>query len=480
MSAINLAEQALQHIKQGQRYQAAEAIEHLIQNNALLGDKWGAIARLAVSIGEVELAKNAANRYSQVTRNNASRLVQQAALLAELGQLNESLSLLNSIKSNDLSYLHLKATVLSQLGELTAAISVFEKIILAGNAAGQTWLSYSAIYKFKSSEDPMLLQLLQQQDETGNSVEKASYYYALGKAYEDIQQHSLALNHFQKGAALMGQQHHYNADMDKKFVNATINSFNSKAMSGLAQSDLNIASPIFILGWPRTGTTLVEHILASHPDVIDGGKIDIMRKATMELKGSGYQFAKQFQDKFEQPEHAWEHLASTYLYLSKQRFKKSGRYIDKSLNNSRFIGLISKMFPKSPIIWLRRKPEDAAWSCYKTFFSSPMPWSWSLENIAAYFKAEDALYHHWSKLFPDQILTINYEDLVSKPEAVATEIITHCGLAEKSLNDTFFNTPRAVTTASSIQVRQPIYTKSVNASDQYKAFLKTFQQLYYD
>ena len=480
MSAINLAEQALQHIKQGQRYQAAEAIEHLIQDNALLGDKWGAMARLAVSIGEVELAKNAANRYSQVTKNKSSRLVQQAALLAEMGQLNESLSLLNSIKSDDLPYLHLKGTILSQLGDLSAAIAIFEKIIHAGNAPGQTWLSYSAIYKFKSSEDPMLLKLLQQQDERGNSVEKASYYYAIGKAYEDIQQHSLALTHFQKGAELMGQQHHYNADMDKKFVNATINSFNSKAMSELAQSDLDLATPIFILGWPRTGTTLVEHLLASHPDVADGGEVNLMKKATMELQGSGWQFAKQFQDKFEQPEHAWEHLASTYLYLSKQRFKKSGRYIDKSLNNSRFIGLISKMFPKSPIIWLRRKPEDAAWSCYKTFFSSPMPWSWSLENIAAYFKAEDALYHHWSKLLPEQILTVDYEDLVSEPDAVSAAIMKHSGLTETNLNDTFFTTSRAVTTASSIQVRQPIYTKSVNASDEYEAFLKAFQHAYYD
>lgn len=476
---MNLAEQALQHIKQGQRYQAAEAIDNLLRDNALLGDKWGAMARLALSIGEVGLAKEAATRYCNVANNSNARVQQRAALLAELGQLNESLELLNTITSKEVQYLHLKGTVLSQLGHLAQARDCFEQVIKAGNAPGQTWLSYCAIHKFQSEQDPVLAKLLEQQRPAhSNDIDKASYFYALGKAYEELNQHELALSHFEQGADLMAQQLNYNAEMDKKYVAATINSFSQSSLDELAQSNLTVPSPIFILGWPRTGTTLVEHILASHPNVIDGGEIDIMKKATMELKGSGCQFAKQFQDKFEQPEHAWEHLASTYLYLCKQRFGQTGQYIDKSLNNSRFVGLISKMFPKSPIIWVRRDPADAAWSCFKTFFSSPMPWSWSLTDIAAYFKAEDALYEHWSKLFPDQILTINYEDLVEQAETTTAQILKHCNLASQNLSDTFYQTSRAVTTASSVQVRQPIYPSSVNAAKHYSEFLQAFQQAY--
>lgn len=477
MKALALAEQALECIKSGQRYQAAELIDTLLTEQALLGEKWGAVARLAATIGEVDLALAAAEKYANVNTHQTQSKLQQAALNAELGQHNQALELIEGLPQDN-ALLHLKGTILSQLGQNQEALTCFNTLLTTDSVSGQTWLTYCSIVTFDNEQSPEFQRLLSAQNtiEQQDKLNRGAYWYALGKAYDDIANSEQALSCFQRGAALIGQEYNYNNELDQQHVTATINSFNSDTLNQLAQSDLSLTSPIFIMGLPRTGTTLIEQLLASHPDVAGGGELDIMRKATMEMGGTGWQFAKQFETKFERPEYAWEHLASTYLYLAKQKVKQPGIVLDKSLNNSRYMGIIGKMFPRSPVIWVKRSPEQAAWSCYKTCFNNPMPWSWSLTDIAAFFKAEEVLMSHWARQFPEQILTLNYEDFVAEPERYTEQILAHCQLSQQPLSQHFYQTARAVTTASTVQVRRPIYQSSVAGAQPYHAFMQTFRE----
>jgi len=157
-----------------------------------------------------------------------------------------------------------------------------------------------------------------------------------------------------------------------------------------------------------------------------------------------------------------------------ERFGKAGRVVDKTLNHSRFLGLIAQVLPNARFIWLRRHPAGIAWSCFRTRFAKGVDWTRSLTDIARHFKGEDRLHAHWSAVLGDRLLTVPYEDLVSDPDTWMRRIIEHAGLDwEDGVRD-FHKTDRAVTTASFAQVRKPMYSSSKEAWRRYETHLKPF------
>src|SRR5690606_5585061 len=127
-------------------------------------------------------------------------------------------------------------------------------------------------------------------------------------------------------------------------------------------------------------------------------------------------------------------------------------------------GLLLHVLPDARVIWMRRNPEDVALSCFRTFFSSPVPWSWSLEDIARYFLIEDQLFAHWTAQFPERILVVPYEGLVREPGVWIEKILAHSGLPSEPQVHEFHKTRRSVRTASVSQVRQPISTDRIGQS----------------
>lgn len=477
---MNLSEIA-NLINNHQRYKAVEKLVYLVEGKECLEIDWFAVARLAVSVGEISLAKQAVSRFLGFNDKNLSLIVACAALLAESGQFNEALSLLTPFASeakHSAPLAHLLGTLYSQQGDAASANQYFNQALAIWPNSGKTWLSLFALAKV-NHQDLLNINSVEKQIESADALSQASYYYAKGKAYVDVKNSAEAVKAFQLGAAIMQRHNPYDADRDHAYCKALINSFRTEqSVEDLAKSALPVKPPIFILGLPRSGTTLVEQILASHSLVKGGGESDLIRKATMEMKGVGSQFARRYQQQFDEPQHAWEHLASTYIYLANQRFKGEGRILDKTLNNSRALGIITRMFPTAPVIWLRRDPVDAAWSCFRTFFSGNLPWSWSLEAIAKHFANEDALYEHWSKLYPDNILSVQYEDLVSQPENVTCKILEHCQLPFEKQVLSSHQTQRVVTSASSLQVRQAVNTNAVGGSKEFAEFMQPFVQTY--
>lgn len=171
-------------------------------------------------------------------------------------------------------------------------------------------------------------------------------------------------------------------------------------------------------------------------------------------------------------------LAALYLHLGQERFGKQGRFVDKALNTSRFMGLIAALLPQAPVIWLRRDPVDCAWSAFRTYFIQGLDWSWKLEDIATHFALEDQLFRHWSQMFPDRILVVDYQDLVRSPETQIPRILDHCGLPAEPQVFRPHETRRIVSTASVMQVREPINTGAIGAAEAYRQYLAPFTERY--
>jgi hypothetical protein len=172
-------------------------------------------------------------------------------------------------------------------------------------------------------------------------------------------------------------------------------------------------------------------------------------------------------------------IGRDYLAMLEQRFGSNGRIVDKTLNHSRFLGFILHALPKAKVIWLRRDPQDTAISCFRSFFGTgTIPWSCSLADIGWHFRLKDDLYAHRTRVFPDRILTVPYEELVTDPAAWITRILGHVGLDLEPAALTPHLQKRAVRTVSVAQVREPISAASVGAARKYRAHLRDFVAAY--
>jgi len=220
-------------------------------------------------------------------------------------------------------------------------------------------------------------------------------------------------------------------------------------------------APIFIVGLPRSGSTLVEQILASHSSVEGTMELPNILTQVRELdrldpRGDGY------------PERLQElpparHAASGRRYLAETRPLRSGRphFIDKMPNNFSHVALIHLILPRATIIDVRRHPLDACFSTYKQYFAEGQSFGYDLEDLGRYYRCYLALMDHWNSVLPGKVLHVQYEALVKDPEGTIRRLLGHCGLPFESACLNFHQTQRSVRTASAEQVRQPLYSSAV-------------------
>jgi len=471
--------QALNALKQGDRRGAAALLERQIREGNTSAKNLPSVAQLAEHIGEVDLAIEATRL--AVTPGSIDSLLPYWATLATYGRAEEALGDIerqpDSIKENS-SVLHVRGTIATQFGRFEQAQDLFRRTLAKAPTTMQTWFSLAMIKTFVAG-DPDFAAMERLERLAGAPPDaRASLCYALGKAWEDCGEIERAFEYYDKGASLRRREQPFDTAPFCQAAEKTIRDFTSENMKKLRPSGFEGQRSLFVTGLPRSGTTLTEQILLGHSGVADGAELNRFQAALIPTISRGFEGALAYQ---ERSGHAdpWGEIGRDYAYLIDLHFRSTGNVIDKSLGQSLLVGLMLHALPDARIAWLRRSPEDVALSCFRTYFSTGLHWTWSLTDIADFMRAEDRLFEHWSTRFPERILVVPYEELVAAPAVWAERLQRHFGLPVEAGIEAVSRRERPVRTASVGQVRQPISTSRVGQAAAFQRHLKPFRDRYY-
>lgn len=314
-------------------------------------------------------------------------------------------------------------------------------------------------------------------EHTDNDEANRELHSALGKEYEDLSQFAKAFEHLSLGKAVGKRRRAHSSAKDEALVDALIRAFpEPRRQSGSHPS----REPIFIVGMPRSGTTLVERIISSHPDVYSAGELLNFGRELERLAGTAGPGMPSL-DAIEQTAHLdWKRLGLRYVDSTRPQTSNKPRFIDKLPHNFLQIGFIATALPDARIICLRRDPMDTCLSNFREFFTESSAfhgYSFDLLDIGRFYIQFDRLMTHWKAVFPDRILEIDYEDLVAAQESSTRRLLTHCDLAWNAACLHFERNQAAVATASTAQVREPIYATSVRRWEKYGTLLNPLEHL---
>lgn len=253
-------------------------------------------------------------------------------------------------------------------------------------------------------------------------------------------------------------------------VERLIEFFTPQRVRELATSGITTEVPVFVVGMPRSGTSLIEQILASHPQVFGAGELMEIPEITDSLSGEQGRAARYPACVAEAGPGVLRRHAEAYVRVLTEMGDDAARVIDKLPGNFLHLGLIAILFPRARVIHCRRDPRDSCLSCFQQNFRN-LVFTSSLEFLGRYYRAYERLMEHWRKVIPLRMYEIEYEVLVDGLEEKSREMVEFCGLAWDDRCLTFYRTERIVHTASELQVRQPVYRSSIGRWKRYEAHL---------
>lgn len=276
-------------------------------------------------------------------------------------------------------------------------------------------------------------------------------HFKNGSDHASNKQYEAAFGAYKAGNDAKRATLEYDVTTAEELVDSIINRFTKEAIDQLKiESHNQSEKPVFIVGMPRSGSTLVEQMLTMHSYITGLGEINTLD----DIYIAGVDSLNDWADKY---------LAAIEC--------KSKRIINKQLYNYLAIGLIHVMFPNAKIIHTKRNAVETCWSCYKLHFLEQAEWSYTQAELVRYYKAYERMMKHWEEVCPDAFITVNYEDVVNHIEQTTYTMLTYLGLEFETYCLEPHKNLREVHTASKNQVREPLYTNSINSSDPYKMYL---------
>ncbi len=296
-------------------------------------------------------------------------------------------------------------------------------------------------------------------------VDESELGFAIGKYYDDIGAFKLAFQSYERANDILkGIAKTYDRDLYRRFVDDMIKVYTPEALSSIRDGSSSSATPLFIVGMPRSGTSLAEQILSSHPMANGAGELPFWSDAAQEQEDS-IRAAPLSQS-------TRDGLAEAYMRILKSHSGNALRVIDKAPVNSDYLGLIHSVFPKARFIYMQRDPIDTCLSCYFQKFVLSMNFTFDLSDLADHYRQHARLMAHWrAALPPGTLLDVPYEDLVADQQGWSRKILDFVGLEWDERVLDFTRTKRAVVTASFWQVRQGIYKSSVHRWRNYEKFI---------
>ncbi len=353
------------------------------------------------------------------------------------------------------------------LGQLQQAQDAYRQAVTADPSYEEAYYSLAEMIRF-TAEDPLIPameKLFQQRQAEGRTSEQLAF--ALAKACHDTGDHPRAFELWQVGNRQRRRAMFpsYTVEQDLALMRRIQQVFDGDLMAQAGRLGDPDPTPVFILGMPRSGTTLVEQILSSHADVAGAGELEDMRRLAI---GQGRDIARGYPDWLtaEDADSRLAVLAARYVRQLRARFPEARLITDKMPPNFLYVGLIKLALPNAKIIHTRRDSLDTCFSCFSKRFTVGNAFSYDLDDLGRYYRGYESLMAHWRAVLPEgALLEVPYESLVDDFEATVSHLLSFCGLAWDPACLRFFETERSVQTASATQVRSPIYRSAVGRAE---------------
>jgi tetratricopeptide (TPR) repeat protein len=411
-----------------------------------------------------------------LTPDHLDALVNRGASLARLGRESEALLSYDAAIAKAPRFALAqdnKGVAMLQLGRLKEAASAFETAIALEPGRTRAYHHLSLARRFQPGERYVeALEALVRDGAPTSPQDRVYAHFALGKAFADLPDAARSFPHFAAGNAFKRKLSGYDEGAVLGVLERSRLAYADDLTRRFATAGAPSSVPVFVLGVPRSGTTLVEQILASHPSVYGAGEINDFDAAAQEIGGATAAALKTPDSVWRMISEDFRRLGEAYLARLEGRSGSAQRIVNKLPDNFRCAGLIALALPQARIIHVRREAMDTCFSCFTNLFVENHRYAYDLAELGRYYRAYETLMAHWRRtLPPGMMLDVKYEDVVADVEGEGRRILAHCGLDWDPRCLDFHNNGRAVRTASVAQVRQPIYASSVGRWRAYEAFL---------
>jgi tetratricopeptide (TPR) repeat protein len=463
--------------KLGRLPEALASFERAIALEADYAEAYGSRGMVLKEMKRFDEALASYDRAIALKSDNAEAFNNRGIVLRELQRWDEAIASLETALAlkPDLADAHNNmGTVLQDLGQLQQAQECYQKAIRLNPNLATVYVNLADMKKFKKGDpDLAAIEALAARVDGLTKIDRMQLDFALGKAYGDLKDYKRSFAHLLAGNAAKRATISYDEMDTFAFFDRIESIFTPELIAQKAGHGDCSRLPIFILGMPRSGTTLIEQIIASHPMVYGAGEVPLFQDAVLSERGSDGQTVR-FPELVStlNPE-ALQHIGSRYTAGLRRLAPRSERVTDKMVSNYFFAGLIHLALPEAKIIHCVRNPLDTCISCFSKLFTAEVNHTYDLGELGRYYKRYERLMTHWRHVLSDQrILEVRYEDVIGDFEGQARRIIASCDIPWDPRCLAFYKTNRPVRTASATQVRRPIYTNAVGRWRVYEEHLK--------
>jgi len=414
-------------------------------------------------------------RALNIKPNFLNALINLSQLKEKLNLNNEAIEILKIALKNypeDYFLHYVVATIYQFIGDFKNSHIHFEKSLRINPNATEIYRLMSMTKKFKENDKDFEIYKNKLKDKNLNDVKKMHLYFALGKAFDDIKDFDNSFLNYKKGNDIKDKLLQYNFKEENQTFSNLKKNFEKK--SNNLPLDINSDKKIiFIIGMPRSGTSLIEQVLSAHDEVAGAGELSFLTEAINKeffIKSNEFDSSLISSEKLK---------IIQKFYIDKiNQFGYSEKYIvDKAPLNFKWAGFIKKIFPNSYIINCNRDPMDICWSNYKQYYSSSnLAFAYNLKNLAQYYNLYCEYMFFWQKILGEKnLLNIEYETLTENFEDGVKKLLSFCDLKWSSKCVEFYKSKNSVSTASLAQVRQPIYKTSVKSWKNYSTYLRDLE-----
>ncbi|MDH3842164.1 MAG: sulfotransferase [Chromatiales bacterium] len=499
----------------GQLREAAEACDRLNQQHPDFLPGWITASDLALRVNEPLISVRAIDQALRLAPGRPDLLIRRVDSLARAGESQAAVDtarLLDGLVFETAPAASSFALLLHRLGLHAQARTHFARACELEPEEGQHYYNLASLERYLGNREAAEAALerciecrpgdadahlmragLQDQTAEQNNIEsllnayeltrdtpqdRLRVCYALAKELEDIADYDRAFKYLEEGSTLRRKAMQYTPAKDLRAIEMIRETFSREVIERDIEGHIS-AEPIFVIGMPRTGTTLVERILSSHSVVRSAG----------ESKAFAVQLVSECSKVEDRPpddvgdlitrsiDVDFAALGEGYVNEARPVGERVAHFVDKMPLNFLYAGLIHQALPKARIVLLERDPMDTCYAVYKTLFEGVYPYSYDLVELANYFVAYRRLVRHWRDVMPGVMHVVRYEEIATNPQPVIEDLLQYCGLSFEQSCREFFNNPDVSTTASAVQVRSDVFTSSIGKWKNYAAQLEPVAEI---